>query len=102
MIIMYLLNGSRKKVKNLLIIKDRNPHKSCQIYEGICSCGENHVGETIRNVEIRWSEHENTKLSLEPARHLLNNPSHTFTWKTLLKAPKNYRDRKIWSVHLFP
>ena len=27
------------------------------IYEGICSCGELYVGETIRNVETRWSEY---------------------------------------------
>ena len=24
---------------------------------GICSCGADYIGETIRNSEIRWNEH---------------------------------------------
>ena len=27
--------------------------KSCVIYEGVCSCQESYIGETVRNVEIR-------------------------------------------------
>ena len=44
-----------KKVKSLFPLKDRNLHPSCKIYKGICSCGETYIGETIRNVEERWS-----------------------------------------------
>ena len=42
-------------------------HLSCVIYKCICSCGETHVGETIRNCKINWNEHEE-KLSrkIEP------------------------------------
>ena len=27
------------------------------MYQGICSCGESYIGETIRKVEKQWSEH---------------------------------------------
>ena len=46
-----------KKVKQLLKLKSRNHHPSCVIYEGACSCQETYIGETVRNVEIRWQEH---------------------------------------------
>ena len=42
-----------KKVKQLFKLKSRNPHPSCVIYEGVCSCQESYIGETVRNVEIR-------------------------------------------------
>ena len=29
------------------------------IYESVCPCGADYFGETIRNVKIRWNEHEN-------------------------------------------
>ena len=44
-----------KKVKSLFPLKDCNLHPSCKIYKGVCSCGETYIGETIRNVEERWS-----------------------------------------------
>ena len=46
--------------KTWFFLKDKNPHMTCQIYEGICSRGENYVGEKERNVETRWAEHEKT------------------------------------------
>ena len=32
-------------------------HVSSVVYEGKCNCGENYIGETGRNVTIRWGEH---------------------------------------------
>ena len=49
---------STKKIKSLFRLKDKNPHPACKIYEGICSCSANYIGETKRNVETRWNEHE--------------------------------------------
>ena len=37
-----------------------NLHPSCKIYKGECTCGETYVGETVRNVEVRWAEHNNS------------------------------------------
>ena len=54
------------------------------IYEGVCSCQESYIGETGRNVELRWQEHEDTQKDSEPAKHLKND--HSFTWKFLLPA----------------
>lgn len=34
-------------------------YQACNIYIGIFSCGENYIGETVRNVEVSWNEHNN-------------------------------------------
>ena len=47
-----------KKVKQLFKLKGRNLHPSCVIYKSVCSCQESYIGETVRNVEIRWQELE--------------------------------------------
>ena len=73
-----------KKVKTLFNLKDKNPYPSCVIYQGICRCGETYVGETKRNVEIRWRE----------AKHLRNFTNHTFKWNILCQAPQFIRERK--------
>ena len=31
---------------------------SCVIYKGVCFCDAYYIGETIRNVNIRWNKHE--------------------------------------------
>ena len=62
-----------KKVKKLLKLKSKNPHPSCVIYEDVCSCQESYIGETVRNVEIRWQEHEDIQKDSKPAKHLKNN-----------------------------
>ena len=83
-----------KKVKQLFKLKSRNPHPSCVIYEGVCSCQESYIGETVRNVEIRWQEHEDTQKDLDPAKHLKKNPTHSFTSKVLLPASSIRRIRQ--------
>ena len=65
-----------KKVKSLFPLKDRNLHPSCKICEGKCSCGETYIGETIRNVEERWSEHNSADNKSEPAKNLADNEEH--------------------------
>ena len=46
-------------------------HPSCVIYRGKCSCGEEYIGETEKNVEKRWSEHINHGVHLghQPLSH---------------------------------
>ena len=83
-----------KEHKNLFNLKSKNPHPACKIYEGACSCGSTYIGETKRNVEIRWSEHEDPKGKSEPAVHLAENKGHCFTWKVIMNAPQNIRCRK--------
>ena len=83
-----------RKVKSLFKVKSKNPHPSCVIYRGKCSCGEEYIGETERNVEKRWREHNNPTEKTEPARHLSNNIGHLFAWEILMPAPKEKRKRK--------
>ena len=58
-------------------------HVSFGIYEGMWWCGENYIGETERNLKTLRNEHRNTKPLSEPAKHLLNNENHDFTWTIL-------------------
>ena len=60
----------------------------------MCTCKENFIGKTKRNVEIRWKEHSEINKISEPSRHLKSNPTHVFTWKVLLNTPINDRVRK--------
>ena len=74
-------------------LKSKNPHP-CVIYESICSCQESYIGETVRNVEIRWQEHEDIQKDSGPAKHLKNNPTHSFTLKVLLPGSSIWRIRQ--------
>ena len=83
-----------RKIKTLFSLKIRNPHPSCKLYEGTCTCGGLYIGETKRNVEVRWQEHNDPRGSSEPAKHLYQNPTHSYTWRVLMNAPQNTRVRR--------
>ena len=74
-----------KKIKQLFTLKEKNPDPSCKIYEGVyegvCSCKENYISETKRNVIIRWYEHENPKKDSEPAKYPFQHPNYVFQGK---------------------
>ena len=53
---------STRKIKSLFKIKDNVKHLSCVVYHGICSCGNNYIGETIRNAVTRIDKHEQPKI----------------------------------------
>ena len=42
-------------------------HPSCKIYYDLCSCGEDYVGETKRNVSVRYDEHNKPSNKSKPA-----------------------------------
>ena len=83
-----------KKVKSLFPLKDGSQHPSCKIYQGIYGCGETYIGETILNVEERWSKHNSADNKSEPAKYLADNEEHSCLWSILLAAPKDGRTRK--------
>ena len=85
-----------RNIRSLFPLKDRVQHVSCVIYEGTCSCGEKYIGETNRIADIRWSEHNNPSIdSSDPAKHLYENTTHSFTWKILTSAPQKVLRRRI-------
>ena len=51
-----------RKIKSLFKIKDNVKHLSCVFYQGICSCGNNYIGETIRNAVTRIDQHKQPNL----------------------------------------
>ena len=86
-----------KKLRSHFPLKDRvDVHKSCVIYEGVCSCGEKYIGETNRIADIRWKEHNTpSKDGSDPSKHLNENITHSFTWKILTSAPRKLLRRRI-------
>ena len=79
---------------SLFRLKDKNLYPACKIYYGKCQCGEDYVGETIRNTTTRWSEHNNPTHKSEPAQHIKNHTGHSFDWSILCNAPSNNQVRK--------
>ena len=59
-----------RKIKSLFKIKDNVKHLSCAIYQGICSCGNNYIGETMRDATTRINESKQTSGKSEPFKHL--------------------------------
>ena len=63
----------------LFPLKDKVQHLNCVIFQGICSCGEVYVGETIRNCKIRCDEYNDVNKNFEPAKHLARITEHKFS-----------------------
>ena len=85
-----------RKIQSLFNNKDKVKHLSCVIYKGVCSCGTDCIGETIRNIKIRWNEHESgIDRNSECFKHLQEHLSHGFQWSVLSIAPKNSFKQKI-------
>ena len=85
-----------RKIQSFFNNKDKAQHLSCAIYKGFCSCGEDFNGETIRNVKIRWNEHESgIDKNSECFKHFQEHLSHGFHWSVLSVAPRNTFKRKI-------
>ena len=84
-----------KRIKSLFQIKDKVTHKANIIYEGVCTCNENYVGETKTNTDNRWGQHNSIKNKSNPAQHLKTNRNHSFTWRIIRNASPNDNRRKI-------
>ena len=94
-----VIKWNTKKVQSLFKLKSENPHQSCKIYHGVCSCGETYIGETKRNVEVRWDEHNDPSGKSEPSKHSGVNKDHKFTWSIMSHASINFRERKILEAY---
>ena len=91
-----------RNIRSLFPLKDRVEQVSCVVYEGICTCGKSYIGETVRNASIRWKEHTTPSPSAtlsDPAKHVVENPTHSFTWKVLTGAPRQNLKRLILEAY---
>jgi len=66
-----------EKVKNLFILKDKNPYPT---YESTCVCGANYVGETMLS-----RDGENTKIQGGSQKLLLT------TKESIFRASKTFK-----------
>ena len=89
-----VITRKTRNIRSLFPLEDKSDYKSCVIYKGDCSCGSHYTGETKRNAEVRWNEHDNPTKSSEPSKHLRSNINHCFAWPVILNAPKNAKTRK--------
>ena len=83
----------------MLPLQDKGNHYSCVIYGRDCSCAQNSIGETVRNTEIPWNEHENKNSKSEPGKHLEENPTHKFTWTIISEVLDNFRKRRLLEAY---
>ena len=89
-----------EKFKSLFNNKDKVSHYSCIIYRGMCSCGADYIGETVRDARLRWNEHENgTDKNSGCAKNLNENDFPEFKWFILSVAPKVLFKRKILGAY---
>ena len=91
----FIVLWSTRNIISLFPLKDRVKHMSYVLYEGKRSCVRRYIGQTIRNNNIRWNEHESTTGKSEAAKHLADSRSHMFTWNILASGPFHFRKRKI-------
>ena len=78
------------KTKNIISffpLKDENLHPSCKIYYGVCSYGKNYVGDTKRNISVRYGEHNKLFKKSKPVSHPEKNIHYYFIWRILYNAP---------------
>ena len=75
------------KPKTRFKLKDKCVHPACKIYHGVCSCRETYIGETIRNVETRWNEHNMPSEKWNPWKHLNSNITHHSSWSVICNPP---------------
>ena len=87
-----------RKIRTLFKLKDPCIHPACKIYKEVSTCGETYFGETIRNVETRWKEHNISSDKSDPSKHINSHIDHIFTWSIIFNAPTNKFKRKIIGV----
>ena len=93
-----VIKWETSNIRSLFPLKDKIDYKSCVICKGDCSCGSRYIGETKRNAEVGWNEHNNPTKNSEPSKHLRSNINHCFTWVVISNAPKKAKTKKNLEV----
>ena len=69
-----------KNVKTLFKVKDKSLHGAYKIYKGVCACGESDIGETTRNDEVHWDQHDNPLNKSNSPKHIQDNLDQVLNW----------------------
>ena len=80
-------------------MKDKCVHPAGKIYHGVCSCGETYIGETIKNVETKWNEHNMLSKKSNRSKNLNSNITHHFSWSVICNAPVKKLTCKILEAY---
>ena len=86
------------RVADKLKFKDRSTTINNVVYHLNCSqCEASYTGETKRNTPDRMKEHGDPQTESEVARHILENPGHTFNLNNpkILTFEHNFMKRRI-------
>ena len=65
------------------------------VYEGNSLCGEKYVSESVRNVFLRCTKHEDANKQSELAKHFKYIRDYQFEWKVPTKTPEYTGERKV-------
>ena len=95
----FVIIWKTRNIRSLFNLKDKTSYVSSVVYEGKCNFGENYIGETGRNVTIRWDEHSDIDENSEPAKQFKQFPEHRFNRKILRRVPNKVRQRKIHEAY---
>ena len=95
----FIIIWKTRNIRSLLNLKDKASFVLSVDYEGKCNYGDNYIGETGRNVTIRWDDNSDIGKNSEPAKHLNQFPEHRFNWKILRRVPNKVRQRKIHEAY---
>ena len=95
----FIIIWKTRNIRSLLNLKDKASYVLSVDYEGKCNYGDNYIGETGRNVTIRWDDNSDIGKNSEPAKHLNQFPEHRFNWKILRRVPNKVRQRKIHEAY---
>ena len=83
-------------VKQLLKLKNKNPHPSCVIYEGMRVCNETLLVRPRRILKLDGTNMKILeKTRINTSKHLRSHTGHLFSWNTLLSVPTNDHVRKM-------
>ena len=95
----FIIIWKTRNIRSLLNLKDKASYVLSVDYEGKCNYGDNYIGETGRNVTIRWDDNSDIGKNSEPAKHLNQFPEHRFHWKILRRVPNRVRQRNIQKAY---
>ena len=90
------------KLRSLFRLKNKVSLSSNVIYEGECSYNESYIGETKRNVIVRWKDHNGSSQKSEPKRLSIlfyTQITNLWTWTILSKTSKDTKKRKILEAY---